>query len=98
MTKPPEQRDRSPWLALLIFLIALVPRLFVITPSLWYVEMFTLILFINAPWKDIVSGDYSPNNRVLIPLLAKTCNTAFASLDAETANRLPTLLAGSAAA
>jgi hypothetical protein len=98
MAKPLEQRDWSLWLALLIFLIALVPRLFVITQSLWYDEMFTLIHFINAPWKDIVSGHYSPNNHVLFTLLAKTCNTLFSSLGPEIAIRLPSLLAGAAAA
>jgi len=102
-TARPEATAAADWTRLTaaaVFAVALLVRLPAVLQSLWYDEMYTLLNYVLAPWGHIVAGDYSPNNHVLYSLLAKAMSLAVAAntFDLTVAIRLPSLLAGSAAA
>src|SRR5687768_2870794 len=75
--QPPQTAPhRSPLLrelliAAIIVILALLVRMAPLGQSLWYDEMVTLVNSVAHPWRDIVSGQYSPNNHILFTLLAK---------------------------
>ncbi len=85
-----------------VVLAAAALRLPVISQSLWYDEMYTLLNYILQPWERIVAGEYSPNNHIFFTLLAKlaTPDTGdLAALQSEIGGitvmiRLVSLLAG----
>lgn len=84
---------RLPLLLAAICLLAFILRLPTLFQSLWYDEMYTLIHYISAPWRDIVAGQYSPNNHVLFTLLAKLITPLYS--DPALFIRLPSIVAGS---
>jgi uncharacterized membrane protein len=99
--KIPPPPNRSPLLRELIVatpivMLALLMRVGPLGQSLWYDEMHTLGNYIGGPWRNIVSGHYSPNNHILFNLLAKlfSSHTDFLP-DITILIRLPSLLAGS---
>lgn len=87
------KQSRTPLILALICILAFAVRLPSLFQSLWYDEMYTLIHYISASWRDVFAGKYSPNNHVLFTILAKliTPNEA----DPAVLIRLPSIAAGS---
>jgi hypothetical protein len=97
-TPPPptdKPRDRFPLLATTLILLALTLRLPLLTQSLWYDEISTIINYVRQPWEQTVAGTYSPNNHVLFTLLAKMCDELTGRELLPFATRFPSAVAGS---
>ncbi len=107
MTSPadnPRPAVATPWpfrpsvvVAVLCLLAALL-RFPQMLQSLWYDEIVTITNSISQPWATIVAGQYSPNNHVLYSLLAKAVDLLASGSDLALAARIPSFLAGIAAA
>ncbi len=67
-------------------------RLIRINQGLWYDEIHTLLRFVTAGWKEIVTSLPVPNNHILYSLLAKVSIRVFGLK--EWAIRLPSFLIG----
>src|SRR5258705_9908239 len=99
--QPPTAPHRSPFvremfISAIIVLIAVLLRAKPLGQSLWYDEMHTLGMYVSAPWSQIVSGQYSPNNHILFTLLAKIITPEAGDIaDITILARLPSLIAGS---
>lgn len=82
-----------------LFALAVFIRLPLMSQSLWYDEMYSLINYISRPWDEVLAGQYSPNNHILFTVLAKLlCPANSTAVELTPLIRLPSLLAGSLAA
>lgn len=72
-------------------IIALALRLPLVSQSLWYDEIYTLLHYIRGPWSNMFD-QYSPNNHPLYTILARLA--VFVAEISEATLRLPSVLAG----
>ena len=82
----------------ILCLLAAVLRVPQMLQSLWYDEIVSISHWISQPWATIVAGEYSPNNHVLYSLLAKAVDVLGGGSDLALAARIPSFVAGIAAA
>jgi hypothetical protein len=91
----PQTFDRFPLLAAVVVILAATLRMALLSQSLWYDEISTILNYVRQPWEQIVAGTYSPNNHVLFTLLAKACDEVTGERMVGFAARLPSVVAGS---
>src|SRR5688500_12733994 len=91
----PNTVNRFPLLAAVVVAFAATLRIALLSQSLWYDEISTILNYVRPPWEQIVAGTYSPNNHVLFTLLAKFCDEVTGRQILAFAARFPSVVAGS---